>query len=393
MKLHPGLRRLPLASALLLITHSAMALDYNGYFRGGPGLTQKNTSRACYALNGGSSGLKYRLGNECDIYGEFQLSQGFVKDGIESKVVLMTNYYNNATDVSSTDSSLKLNQMYGESKGFDFAPGATFWIGKSWGRRGDVHIVDTFFVDMVGVGAGARDFQAGVGKFAMAYYKTENDATHPGNRLNFEYYDIATNPGGKVNFYGTLTQGQFTGGRKGAGLTARLDQDDLFGTGLKNMAWIQYAQGSTSLSANFGNLMWGQDSKNWRVVESVNWQKGAIGGQALVLFAAEKNGDGVKTNSATVGGRVSYAVTKNFKMLGELGFSQVKPEGLETRHLTKLTIAPTLSTGPDFWTRPELRLYATFAKWNKAAGDVTGQDGFADKTSGNSFGAQIEWWF
>ncbi|MEZ0205112.1 carbohydrate porin, partial [Ideonella sp.] len=45
------------------------------------------------------------------------------------------------------------------------------------------------------------------------------------------------------------------------------------------------------------------------------------------------------------------------------------------------------------WNRPELRLYATFAKWNKAAGNVTGQDAFNDKTSGNSFGAQIEWWF
>lgn len=386
-------RQAPLAAALLLAcSQSAFALDWTGYFRGGPGLTQKDTSRACYALNGGSAGLKYRLGNECDIYGEFQMSQNIVKDGIDSKVVLMTNYYNNATDVNSAD-GLKITQMYGETKGFDFAPGATFWIGKAWGRRGDVHIVDTFFVDMVGVGAGARDFQAGPGKFAMAYYKTENDATHPGNRLNFEYYDIATNPGGKVHFYGTLTQGQFTGGTKGAGLTARLDQDDLLGTGLKNMAWIQYAQGSAGLNANFGNLSYGQDSKNWRIVESVNWQKGAFGGQALVLFAAEKDGAGNKTNSATIGGRVSYAVTKNFKMLGELGFSQVKPDGGEKANLTKLTIAPTLSTGPDFWNRPELRLYATFAKWNKAAGNVTGQSGFDDKTSGNSFGAQIEWWF
>ncbi|MCD2345060.1 carbohydrate porin, partial [Ideonella azotifigens] len=196
------------------------------------------------------------------------------------------------------------------------------------------------------------------------------------------------------NFYATATQGQFNGGTKGAGLTARVDQDNLFGTGLKSVAWLQYAQGSTSLNANFGHLDWGQDSKNWRIVESVNWQKGAFGGQAIVLFASEKDNTGLKTNSASVGGRMSYAITKNFKMVGELGYSQYKvDDGSDTAHLTKLTIAPTLSTGPDFWNRPELRLYATFAKWNKAAGNVTGQTAFDDKTSGNSFGAQIEWWF
>jgi maltoporin len=49
--------------------------------------------------------------------------------------------------------------------------------------------------------------------------------------------------------------------------------------------------------------------------------------------------------------------------------------------------------GPDFFSRPEFRLYVTTARWNKAAGNVTGQAAFADKTSGTSAGAQLEWWF
>ncbi|MCD2342570.1 carbohydrate porin, partial [Ideonella azotifigens] len=218
------------AATTLLALPSAQALDWGGYFRAGPGLTSKNTSRACYDLksdptkNGGSAGMKYRLGNECDFYGEFALSQDFVKDGISSKIYVMTNHYNGGTDYDG--SGVQFNQMYGEAKGFDIAPDATFWMGKAWGRRGDVHIVDTFFVDMVGVGAGARDFKAGPGKFGFAYYKADSDndvLNRPGNRLNFEFYDIATNPGGKVNFYATATQGQFNGGTKGAGLTARVD--------------------------------------------------------------------------------------------------------------------------------------------------------------------------
>ncbi|MFD2451219.1 carbohydrate porin [Ideonella paludis] len=58
-----------------------------------------------------------------------------------------------------------------------------------------------------------------------------------------------------------------------------------------------------------------------------------------------------------------------------------------------MTLAPTLSINSDFWSRPELRLYVTHGQWNKAAGNVTGQAGFADKTSGTSYGAQVEWWF
>ena len=90
------MRSLPFAPAALalaasLATGQAQALDYSGYFRAGPGLTSEDASRACYALNGGSAGMKYRLGNECDFYGEFQLAQGFKTEGIDTRVTLMVN--------------------------------------------------------------------------------------------------------------------------------------------------------------------------------------------------------------------------------------------------------------------------------------------------------------
>ena len=33
------------------------------------------------------------------------------------------------------------------------------------------------------------------------------------------------------------------------------------------------------------------------------------------------------------------------------------------------------------------------AKWNEAAGNITGQDAFIGKTSGTSYGAQVEIWY
>jgi maltoporin len=129
----------------------AQAVDWGGYFRAGPGATKKDASRACYGLNG--PGLKYRLGNECDIYGEFLLSQGFKADGVEYTANLMTNLWNPGTDTG--DAKVGINQMYVEGKGYDIAPNASFWIGKRFYGRADVHTVDTFYVNLSGVGAGA----------------------------------------------------------------------------------------------------------------------------------------------------------------------------------------------------------------------------------------------
>ena len=243
-----ALARLAAAVApLALAAGSAQAVDWTGYFRAGPGLTSTdNASRACYGLGGGSAGMKYRLGNECDFYGEFQLAQGFQKDGIDYKVSLMTSHYTGATDTDGE--GLSIAQMWAEAKGFDIAPDATFWIGKERGRRGDVHIVDTFFVEMVGVGAGFKNQPLGAGKLGVAFYKTDADAAKPGNRVNVEYLGLPTGADGALNIFATATKGDFTGGKSGFGLTLRHDQGKLFGTGLSNTLFVQYAQGSTALN-------------------------------------------------------------------------------------------------------------------------------------------------
>jgi maltoporin len=117
------------------------------------------------------------------------------------------------------------------------------------------------------------------------------------------------------------------------------------------------------------------------------------------MFQQDKSNAAGKADSSSLGGRLSWAFTKNFKLLGELGYSQKKPDGGATQKLTKFTIAPTLSTGPGFFNRPELRLYFTTAKWNDAANAAAGPNGLigvpgtGSKTSGNSYGAQVEIWF
>lgn len=397
----PRLIALALATAAFAPAASiAQTLESSGYFRAGPGATKKDAARACYGLDG--PGLKYRLGNECDYYGEFLFTSRFKKEDLEYSINLMPTLYNGGTDTGS--SKMSMAQMYVEGKGFDFAPATTFWAGKRYYRRADVHIVDTHYIDMSGVGAGASGIVLGGSpsspKLALGYFRNDGGDTGtsklPGSRLNFDFYDIGVNTNGKLRLLATLTKGDFTGGESGLGLTAQHIQSGLPG-GLENTFWLQYAQGSAGLNANFGNLAAPSGNKSVRVIDSITWQSGAFGGQGQVVFQNDRTEAGLKTDSFTVGGRASYALTRNFKLLAEVGHSEKKPEGGHTQKLTKFTFAPTLSTGPDFWNRPELRLYVTKAKWNDAANAAAGAGGVTGigdgKTSGTSFGAQVEvWW-
>jgi maltoporin len=234
------------------------------------------------------------------------------------------------------------------------------------------------------------------------------NATNSGNRFNFDLSDIEANPRGKLRVLGTITQGNFTNGKSGVALTVQHNQDirRLGGTAQPtleelveggNTIWLQYAQGSAGLDGNFGNLTAGSDVKSFRAVESFTWQFARFGGQAIAMYQNDKSDAGGKVNSFSLGGRGSYAFTKNFKLIGELGLSEKKPDSGARQKLAKFTIAPTLSTGPTFWNRPELRLYVTTAKWNDAANAAAGAGGLTGvgngKTSGTSYGAQAEMWF
>ena len=77
-------------------------------------------------------------------------------------------------------------QIYAEGKGFDIAPNQTFWIGKRFYGRADVHMDDTFFVNMSGTGAGMDGIDLGLGSLNVAVFRQGDDDTNPGSRLNLD---------------------------------------------------------------------------------------------------------------------------------------------------------------------------------------------------------------
>ncbi|WP_280155890.1 carbohydrate porin [Piscinibacter sp. XHJ-5] len=369
-----------------------VSLESRGYLRAGPGLTSRSDHHACYQLPGAD--FKYRLGNECDLYGEFLFTVA-PKDhqgGPGLKLNYMPTVFDGTGD---HDQRYKTAQFYVEGSGFGFAPEASFWIGKRFHRGADVHIVDTYFEKLDGDGAGASLPLLG-GKLDLAYYHNgPRDAAPAGHRLNAWLRDIPVNTGGTLNVLAGLTRGEGSNGKAGASLSVRHHQK--LGETSDNNVWFQVAQGSGGLDGNFGDLTAGSDVKRWRLVDGYQFQlTPRFGGQAIAMIG-QRESDAGKETVTSLGGRVAYAFTRHFKVLGEVGIDRVKPEGGPARNLTKLTIAPTWSKGEAFGARPELRLFVTHASWNQAADAAAGAGGLAGlrdgKTSGTSVGLQLETWW
>lgn len=370
--------------------HAQVAWNSHGYLRAGPGLASRGDDHACYQLPGAD--FKYRLGNECDLYGEFLFSvtQG-PQDGRQFRLDYMPTVFQGTEP---GDGKFYAAQFYGEASGLSFAPQASFWIGKRYHRGADVHIVDTYFEKLDGTGLGASVPVLG-GKLDLAYYHSDHSGQPMAHRLNGWLRDMPVNEGGSLNVLLGLTQATGPGGNAGASLSVRHHQK--FDETTSNNLWFQAARGTAGPDGNFGDLAAGSDLKRWRLVDGFQFQPTArFGGQAIAMFEQRKSDAGDAT-VASLGGRVSYAFTRHFKLLGDVGFDRVKPDGSPGRQLTKVTVAPTWTQGEAFSARPELRLFVTHASWNRAAEVAAGAGGLAGlgdgKTSGTSVGLQLETWW
>lgn len=403
------------AAAVGLLSTGAQAVDWGGYLRIGPGQKQDSgDGRRCFdgRANDNDSGAPGkggigRLGNECNTYGEFGLSQGMTAGGVTYKALLMTNFYSagsapdQATDVSPGnhgDNTPRVNQIYVEAKGYDIAPNVNFWIGRRFYHRADVHMDDSFYLFggmQNSTGAGADGIDVGIGSLGVAVFRNNDFAagSNAGTLLNVDLQGINVNPGGKLRLTGTYTDFSGTGGESGFGLGLQHNQSNLFG-GAENTLWLQYANGTTALDMGFANSgTQNSDYKRWRIADSLAWLKGPLTAQTLIHYGSAETpnatGGTDTTKTFSIAGRVAYALTNNFKIQGELGHARNKPQNGDSASVTKLTIAPTLTVGPNYYDRPELRFYVSAFNYNDAYKAIYGQS----KSSKTAAGFQAEIWF
>jgi maltoporin len=387
-------------AALSAITLAAPAwavdiggFEFNGYSRGGPVIGYSDNVKGNLALGGELQ--KFRLGNEGDYGIEVNMARTFDFQGTKVKVDYMPSKWNSG--------AFSTEQAYVEVSGLGISPEAKFWAGQRRLRIQDVHIVDNFLLNYGdNQGAGVVDIPVGGAKLGFGVFTGDKfDAQLPAgvkaNRLNAEVYDIATNEGGKLRLLMTAVNGSgLANSNTGSGLSLLHNQADFVIKGLTNSLFVQASRGHARIDGEFESIDGINPGRRvQRVADSVAWQSGPFGGQALVGLQKSKNeATGVSTRDFSLGGRISYAFSQHFKMLVEAGTTSRKIDGQADQRLNKVTIAPTLSVGEDFWARPELRLYVTKANWNAAAAAANASTfGQGGKTSRTLAGVQYEiWW-
>lgn len=408
-----------LALGMVTASHSALALDFGGYFRAETGSNSEKGGPACFKLAG--AGSKYRMGNECEIYGEFTFGQQVYKgnDGTTFNAVTMLSVYNPTAagggSLTSGSNDIGLPQIYISATNLPELNGATAWMGRRYYKREDIHSTDFFYWNPEGFGAGIEDYKVGDMKFSYALLRSDNPSlrshsnptTESASRHDFQLRDIGVNQDGVIDLGLSLVNkdSSIDNAHSGWAMTVRHTQNKILGDGWNKLA-VQYGVGPGTGLGKTGDITLDTDAKRFRVVDGLYGHIAKdVSGLVTAVYQKDSGKNGASQVWTSLGARVTVDFTEHFKLNAEVGNDTVKPNSGASRNLTKFTIAPTLSSVPGFWARPELRLFYTYARWNDAARAAAAGSGdaaeasiaangiFGKQNNGSTLGFQVEaWW-
>ena len=400
-------RGLVVSCVCLGLPFSAQALEFAGYLRSGLGGSTSGGSQSCFHLPGADS--KYRLGNECEQYAELELRQDLLTldDGSVLSVDGMASLYNkydHNPSFSGDNGTVRMPEMFDKWSNLPALNGGSVWAGRRYYKRNDIHISDFYYWNQSATGGGIEDMKIGDLKYSYAFSRKDNLYQKDYlNRHDFNVAGFKTNTDGQMEFgvsYIDAPERRDT--HQGWAITAQHVQKNFLGG--KNKFALQYGEGPGTGLGYTGDPTLDTSNKSYRAVEFFDWQiTRQFGGQIEAVYQKDIRPDGQGQNWISLGVRPTYAITEQFKLVTELGHDQIEAPG-GTRKLSKFTFAPTWSPrGPDFWTRPEIRLYYTYASWNAAAQRAANQfdagsalsdtGSFGSALHGSNFGVQVEYWW
>jgi maltoporin len=385
---------LAVSTAVSTVHAADDSLEFHGYLRSGIGSNSEGGDQACFKLDGAAA--KYRLGNECETYGELSFGKKVWKndDGAYFNVSTRLAFsVDQAQDWEEADPAFREAYVEAGNLFGGVLEGANFWVGKRFYNRQDAHINDFYFWDNSGPGAGVENIDVGVGKLSYAMRRNTSDDDRAVTSHDFKLSGIKTNKNGSLDVGVNLlrsdeSQADFEG-TNGKQFHLMHTQSNVLG-GFNKLA-VQYGDGSGVGLNPYPNDSADSDDKVLRVTEQLVWQKGEkFSGMAEAVYQKVEDGD----TWMSVGLRPTLHINKHFGVGLELGHDRVKDKDGEVRSLNKITLAPYLSPTANFWSRPQLRAFVTYADWDDAAQAKGVANGvFGTDTHGMSYGFQLEsWW-
>ena len=387
--------------------------EFHGYGRAGLLIDQQGEKGSAFKVQDEGFAKKYRLGNEDDTYAEMELVKKFDVNGAQGSVHFMFstkagsgNDYKtwssaNPNDPGSENDSFKTRQFY-----VDITPngGATYWAGKRYYAREDIHINDYYIKDFSGTGAGVQNIKLGSGTADVAVIATD-PGKHPEYTLHTKYsvgswaFELAGH-----TMRSDSTDRDIAEWGTQAAITYSLPGFYGFKDNGFSKIVLQGGVGLGSASGLGSATSWGDSRKDAVSVNLITYGQANLSDRWQIMpelgYRYDKNFWGTKDQRqqwVTAGVRVANPITSHFAMQYETGIDYVKVRKGQTNYdsgLFKLTVAPTLKldTG-NFWGRPEIRAFVTYGH------------GFGDKkiirtdldgkghNKGVLFGVQTEVWF
>ena len=414
-------------------------LDITGYFRAGYGRSDAGGPQRAFGIPGVA---KYRLGNEAENYGELAFAKTFFPSGLLSskdasdndpvaRVNVRLAFYNPYDNYgSSADTDISVPEIWGSiGNVLPGMPEAKFWAGSRFYRRHDIHINDFYFWDMSGGGVGIEDVPLGNGKFAFAWIgdgaesaiysdiavpDPVNTAGFSKSSFDFRWYDWPFGGGAKGELgiaYSIAESGVDAAGRQADdadGFSVSLvrtkedfmDMESLHKTSLQigTGPAKTFSTGFENFSTPLGTFIRPDPEESWRgritdqwVIKP--WEHLSLG-SALVYQYTEFGDDAPHQHWASAGIRPVWHFNDVFSIALEPGIDWVSATSAgHSGMLGKFTIAPQVALGDEFFSRPVLRAFLTYAAWaDDLEGGVGGAD-YARDTEGWSWGVQMEsWW-
>ncbi len=418
---------LPLSAAVALALSSvaASAVDFHGYFRAG---AQASTQGGeVYCLGNGNIGHKVgRLGDECDTYAELTLNQE-VYNKANNKWTLNTlvaygtaegnrdlqgdSWQGVGGDGPWNGQRLSIRELW---TGYQTDAGYQIWAGKRFYQRKDIHLLDLYYLNNSGYGAGIEGIDVGMGNLAFAVTKWANDGTSDYNRnvykLDARWNGIPVGPLGNLDasviyalpFISEQQEANAAGNaranRANSGALVTLDLNTAVNSdsvNLMNHFVVQYGTNGFGYIGQNGNHAGDNytpdlDDTGVRVIDWGTLDAGNFGLGYSLIWAHVDNGDDHKAAGATwttersgwiysIVLRPEYKWTEFTRTTLELGYSSQKTNGWmapgEDPDVYKVTLAQQFTPGKGFWTRPAIRFYvsyiggeefaAVYKKWNK----------------------------
>jgi maltoporin len=400
--------------------------EFHGYFRSGYGLNSEGGQQVAFQAPG--AGAKFRLGNEAETYGELIFVNNWLnpqhasdKAWMKTEFMIEANTTNSASYANFTNGTgndqFRFREAFVQAGNiFEIQPDAKFWAGERYYRRQHIDIDDFYTLDMSGYGGGVEDLNVGIGKLAVAFLAgarpdivTQNGYLTKSN-IDVRFYDLKGPAGLWGGWFNFATS---KGGVTPAGAIIPTTNGYAFGLRHQQLEWhggyhsfsIEYGKGAASnFSTSLDNpTPFIKSSERLLIAEHLLVQPNdrfAI----MPIFVFQRARDGQPGHGfndwASFGVRPEVFFTKYISLAFEGGFDHT--EGFVTTQsgntqfdgwLRKFTVAPQIGAGRQFFSRPVLRLFLTYANWSNGFRGLVGGIPFQDRTSGLTYGVQAETWW